>query len=769
MSPDATFDGYGAMEEDVLDSFTSRSGKVFSKVQTEDEDIEYRENGIPVSQETYAGASNWKVPDYNVLRDEESDAEDVPYDIPDSAKDAFDMFDEAFESDDAEDSYDEEGGYEGEYPEEEAADEPLYEDLPDEVGEMFEAWDDESGSADEAYDEEHPEYGIPDAAGDTFDRWDEEYGRDEGSEETYEEPDETEEPETEEPEEPYDEPPETSEDTPYVSISGLSGYADFLNRGDDVFDHTFGRYAHQEGMDVDEYARILDGDIVGPELENTRGLRLSHNNEDVLDYVLRELEGDEHLRYVMGDNELALMFQDAYDEQYAEEHGEEPADDVWYKQIDDDIRDTFLDAVSRGHINVMAPGYDHAYMHGGTNDEDDLEQTGGDPQDPRNYRINEQIAELADRLLRGEDADNVYEQFEDYFGEDGNIITRDYNELDADGDIPQVVGNTSAQELGDADGDYRERNPQRRGDAVNVNTVSDYLAGHADNISAAVETPGDVYAVDWDVERGQVERDDFGGATTAPGGGPGRAATADGGIPIAEYIDVEMNARWEDKDLEYVGEKSSLSRWGGALSRTWNLLKLLKGEGKYADDSFREIKDDLTGEASDLNFEYDFRFGGDDTGDLDDYQLLLEVAPGEERGAGFNASNFYPDSPDSITALPPVSFADLDWTPGWRWGGDYMDADRVYENPVDPEDIWGSVSDFGGGIYGVRARIVNEDGDQVGNDDSRDALITDWESFDVDEDAEDLLDEWGPNRVRQLMPSMGTTGIKETYFDDGDP
>lgn len=571
------------------------------------------------------------------------------------------------------------------------------------------------------------------------------------------------------------------DDTPYVAASGFNGNTRFLDERseDNIYARTFEDYADAEGM-PDDYTPVVAGDLIGPESEHGVG----HDNDDALAYVLEKVERDDW-EYLIGDNELRMMFPAVYgDEKYEEEHGDEPdAADRWWTDIDDGLRTEFLRQIRDGQIKVAEEGYGgRVYMHGGTNDADI----------PPADAINMQMYRVADELLGGRDPDDVYENVlrDDRGALSLEYMDMDFHDIDPDTAPAQVTGNTAGQELADRDG-YADENPQASGNAVTINTLDDLITGHAGHASVSVDASADqFYAVSYPYrDAGDTPYrhgfTDAGGAGGAGGdGGDGGAGAggagggdggdghdgpaADGGIPIAESIDVTMDDEWQDRgDLKYVEDSNPVIETGSALSKTWNLLKAVKGEGNYANDSFSEILNDLKGESSDLNFEYELMFDGDEVNLLEDndYRLQMEIAPGRTRGPTYN-STFRLTDPDSVVSVDPEPFADLDWTPGAVWGTPH---DRVYDDPVAPEDIFDELDDIHEGTYGIRARVVDDNGDQIGDADD-DPLITDWETYDVGQ-PDGFMDNWGPSDIVDRIPDMGSTGIVETYFsdDDGDP
>jgi hypothetical protein len=537
-------------------------------------------------------------------------------------------------------------------------------------------------------------------------------------------------------------------DAPYVAASGFNGHGDFLYGDEDIYAHTFEEHAIADGRDHEDYVSVVAGDLIGPESEVGR----YHDNDEALRYVLDRVERDDW-EYLVGDNELRMMFPEVYgDDQYEEEHGEEPgAADRWWADIDDGLREVFLRHVTAGNISVVEEGYGgRVYMHGGTSDADDVS-----PYDA----INRDMAEVADRLLRGQDAEDVYD---DVLQDDTRALSPEYMDAafyDLDPEAAQVTGNTTGQDLADQDG-YADENPQAAGEAVAINTIDDSIAGHTGHISVSVDESADrFYAVSWDGD--DTYRHGFNGADTDDDDGRGRPV-GDGGIPIADTIDVTMNDGWQDKNLQYVEGSNAIVETGSALSKTWNLLKAFKGEGNYANSSFNEILNDIRGESSDLDFEYELMFDGDAVNLLEDndYRLQMEITPGRE--TGHLGRDFRPRGPDSIKSLDnPVRFADLDWTPGALWG---TGNDRVYDNPVDPADVFDHLDSIDASTYGIRARVVDDNGGQIAEDDGT-PLITDWEAYDV-ETGDDFIDNWGPSDIVDRVPDTGSFGIVEMLSGD---
>jgi hypothetical protein len=316
-------------------------------------------------------------------------------------------------------------------------------------------------------------------------------------------------------------------DETVIAVSDIHGHAEtagaFLEAVSDYADEELDGplLSYDDGWSWEggtEYTLVFDGDMIdrGPDSDGAL--------EMVFD--LQDEAPDGQVRYLMGNHETFALFPDVYEDLYlhhvydtADELEERSAHD-WY-DLDEDLRGEMIERVADGRIEAgyEGPGYD--YLHAGADEEQDITE------------LNEALLEAGDVLEDGYDAFTetgnrdlyreaqeeimffddgdlaVEDRYKDIFrsdevrGPDAGVLLMDFEHMTDDAPA-QIVGHTTGTALADTDG-FDDRNPQRKGEAVNINTMRDHKAGRGP-LAASVETDEGLEVVLWDGQSIETEQ-----------------------------------------------------------------------------------------------------------------------------------------------------------------------------------------------------------------------------------------------------------------------
>lgn len=190
------------------------------------------------------------------------------------------------------------------------------------------------------------------------------------------------------------------------------------------------------------YVLVVNGDLVD------RG----DQNEACVELVARLAEEAPagHVRYHLGNHEMAILFPDAF---------EWPG--VYSIELDDDTRRTFYESVIDRGIQVAFEGYHYTYSHAGSNEPFDVDE------------VNRSAQTVARDLLEAFGTDEFWEiertlldEHTAVFGvggssgrgENADLLWMDFKHMNSDAP-PQVVGHTM------------QRKPKHVGDVVCQNLI----------------------------------------------------------------------------------------------------------------------------------------------------------------------------------------------------------------------------------------------------------------------------------------------------------
>lgn len=613
-----------------------------------------------------------------------------------------------------------------------------------------EPYEPEEGSEEEPYGPERPPEETP--TGGEEEPVEEPYGPEEpgevpeepgeGPEPPYEEP----EVEPEEPEEPEDVTDEPDRYRPAISIASVNGNIDYLSDGrtgdHNAFEDGYEALAQErDDFATEDYSKVVLGDLIGPDGSTA-------DNEALLNYAMN----DEDIEWILGDNELKLLFQDAWPG-----YGE---DDGWVEDISAETRDAFLEYVAEGNANLAYREFEYTYLHGGTNEDIVTEENDA----VRDSIREDYLAEIGRQLYEGEaDEADVFDDFVGFtdrlFNEYGMtedltaLASRDFSDIDPDTAPAQVVGQTTAQELQERDDrdEYERRNPQRRGGAVNINTVSDYLADDHDTdyIAIGVETEDGFDTLPW-------QPDD--------GGAPETGQEEEDGYEDGGEYDIDVEVSWESGGMEHATDGNrAVSALDTILSKDYDgLLDLGKKLwGQYKDEN------------TDLDRWYSVEFTGDEVDVLErnGYNFMLEAAPGTAIGRGMGRTfvpylnrlvqsdpvpaNIYEEArAGDADQLPEETYIDNE-----EWGIS-DDPGRTYREPVNVGAVMEELDSFGldhdSDRFGLRFKVVDDAGTVVENSDGK-QLVSDWNQYDLDN-----------HDVREAFADVDKEAWKKTMFGESD-
>ncbi len=263
----------------------------------------------------------------------------------------------------------------------------------------------------------------------------------------------------------------------------------------------------------DDYTLVFDGDMIDRGPDSEAALEMV--------FELQDDAPDGQVRYLIGNHETFALFPDVYEDLYLHhvyddvEAMEESRAHDWY-DLDEEFRGELIERVADGRIEAGYEGPDYEYLHGGSNEHQDIDELNAALLEAgegleEGYTA---FSETGDRDLYREAQEAVMwfddgelavtDQYKDIFrsdavrGPDAGVLLMDFKHIKEDAPA-QVVGHTTGTALADTDG-FEDRNPQRKGGAVNINTMRDYQADNSP-LGASVETDDGLCVVLWDGEK----------------------------------------------------------------------------------------------------------------------------------------------------------------------------------------------------------------------------------------------------------------------------
>ena len=261
-----------------------------------------------------------------------------------------------------------------------------------------------------------------------------------------------------------------------VCITDIHGYFETALETFKLLENETDLTLLKDGEWSGEHQLIVNGDVFD------RGPK----NREALEWVLRQ----ENVTYHIGNHEFMAMFPEVAEDFLSEEYLSNASESgLYWKHMNKSMRRELLERVAKGEIRVASKPHEYIYSHAG------LEKINVE-------RANSQLKNAGEKLLKGlnsgseefKDAQNsIINVINDGNGNEirskypklfdlnrtdsgsvgsGGAVWRRFNYLETSS--KQVVGHTKGSYMKEHSG---ELNPQRKGKALNINTIRDYVSG----------------------------------------------------------------------------------------------------------------------------------------------------------------------------------------------------------------------------------------------------------------------------------------------------
>ncbi|PSG99100.1 MAG: hypothetical protein BRC29_03160 [Nanohaloarchaea archaeon SW_7_43_1] len=275
-------------------------------------------------------------------------------------------------------------------------------------------------------------------------------------------------------------------------LTDIHGYLDRALESFQELEEETGKTFLEDGKWVSDHKLVVNGDVFD------RGPR----NQDSLEWVLENAD-----EYIIGNHEFFALFPDVTRDFVSEEYIENSTESsLYWREMPESDREKLIEAAASGDLSAAFKGHECIYIHAGL-------------ENPDVETLNSQLQEAGEKLLEGyrdgpeayveaqnelvwtvetENGTELRSKYPELFeakrhpeGLKGGAIWNRFNQLDTD--VKQVVGHTTSKYLREKGFDY---NPQRNGEALNINTIRDSLETGSVALTVEDERGLKIYSVE---------------------------------------------------------------------------------------------------------------------------------------------------------------------------------------------------------------------------------------------------------------------------------
>lgn len=241
-----------------------------------------------------------------------------------------------------------------------------------------------------------------------------------------------------------------------------------------------------------DYKLIFNGDAFDRGPKNRKTFEWVIDNADV---------------YNIGNHEFLALFPDVGAKFLSDEYMQKAdKDDLYWREMEEEIRVELMEGIVSGNITAAHREHEFAYTHAGI-------------EDPDVENLNRQLQEAGERLFEGyragkeryqkaqeeivwieetSEGTEIQSEYRELFSArrepesiDGGILWKRFNQLETE--VPQVVGHTTGKYLRQKG--YSDT-PQKKGGAININTIRDSFETGKVAISLEDQTGIEIYEIE---------------------------------------------------------------------------------------------------------------------------------------------------------------------------------------------------------------------------------------------------------------------------------
>lgn len=279
-----------------------------------------------------------------------------------------------------------------------------------------------------------------------------------------------------------------------ICITDIHGYLDRALESIRKLEKKTSLELLEEDKWISNHRLVVNGDAFD------RGLQ----NREALEWVLENAD-----KYLIGNHEFFALFPDIAQEFVSEKYIQNSTKkDLYWRNMDEEMRERLLKKAANGGLKTAFREYNYTYIHAGA-------------ENPDPEKLNSQLQKAGKILLEGfkegkeaykeaqkeivwtvetENGTELRSKYPEIFeakrrkeGLTGGAIWRRFNHLKTES--AQIVGHTKGSYLNKKGYDY---NPQRKGEAVNINTIRD--SSETDIVALTLEDEKDLTIYELEID-----------------------------------------------------------------------------------------------------------------------------------------------------------------------------------------------------------------------------------------------------------------------------